>query len=93
MLLKTKRTPFLLVSIEETKRIQKMIILGCRYFVLLFTAWVRRKVGLGCLMLGIYLWLLGSKCVGTLGLVCFFCKATIRVGLVAVLVSFQTGVL
>ena len=38
---------------------------------------MRRKVGLGCLILGIYLWLLGSKCVVALGLVCLFCKTII----------------
>ena len=45
-----------------------------------------------CLILGIYLWLLGSKSVGALGLVYLFCKTTIRVRLVALLVSFQTCV-
>ena len=91
--LKHREHHFWLVSIKETKRIQKMIILGCHYFVLLFGAWVRRKVVLDCLMLGIYLWLLGSKCSGALGLMCLFCKTTIGVGLVALLVSFQTCVL
>ena len=54
---------------------------------------MKRKVGLGCLMLGIYLCLMDSKCVEALGLECLFCKTTIRVGLVALLVSFQTCVL
>ena len=38
---------------------------------------MRRKVGLGCLKLGIYLCVMGSKCVGALGFVCLFCKTTI----------------
>ena len=40
---------------------------------------MRRKVGLGCLILGIYLCLMGSNCVIALGLMCLFCNMTIRV--------------
>ena len=49
---------------------------------------MRRKLRFGCLILGIYLCLMGSKCVGSLGFVCLFCTTTIQVGLVALLVSF-----
>ena len=46
-----------------------------------------------CLILGIYLWLLGSKCVRAIRFVCLFCKTTVRVGLIVLLVSFQTCIL
>ena len=43
---------------------------------------MRRKVGLDSLILGINLYLMGSKCVRALGLVYLFLKTTIQVGLV-----------